>query len=362
MAALCGQGVGIGQELLDAAAEGLRALANGQVEDLTHRDQLRAVAVYLMLPANRHAQGTGSRRRPLLASIAHLVARMSRIGRTALRDLLADECGDVRVLRDFLVPNVRTLAEDTIRALGQQQWLAGQLWEVVAQLQLQRPLWEAVLLLQVLASASEQAAHLLEVDVRGEEVAAVSGSSPLPQYVSTSLSVAVGGRANVGLVDASVFQLAALAEGCIPPEVDFWLFQEHALFHQITPAEVVQEPWWSDAAGMLPRRFCSFMSHANLVPTAFKQRVLQVENVLRQRLSQEQVMWPRVESVLGGGRADLSQLYFILSVSRQNLLRDTFAQMYFASPVDLRRPLRVEFTGEEAVDEGGVMREFFRLL
>jgi len=366
MAALCGQGNSIGQQLLDAAAEGLHALARGHVEDLTHRDQLRAVAVYLMLPANRHAQGTGSRRRPLLASIAHLVARMSGVGRTALRDLLADECGDVRVLRDFLVPNVRALAEDTIRALGQQQWLAGQLWEVVAQLQLQRPLWEAVLLLQVLASASEQAARLLEVDVRGEEAAAAisaSGSGSLAaQFVSASLSVPVGGRANIGLVDSSVFQLTALAEGCIPPEVDFWLFQEHALFHQITPSEVVQEPWWCDAAGMLPRRFCSFMSHANLVPTTFKQRVLQVENVLRQRLSQEQVMWPRVESVLGGGRADLSQLYFILSVSRQNLLRDTFAQMYFASPVDLRRPLRVEFTGEEAVDEGGVMREFFRLL
>eukprot|EP00403_Amphidinium_massartii_P001110 CAMPEP_0178377562 /NCGR_PEP_ID=MMETSP0689_2-20121128/3982_1 /TAXON_ID=160604 /ORGANISM="Amphidinium massartii, Strain CS-259" /LENGTH=1542 /DNA_ID=CAMNT_0019997619 /DNA_START=13 /DNA_END=4638 /DNA_ORIENTATION=+ len=365
LAQLCARGDDVCQQLLDAAAEGLQTLANGPMEDLTHGDQLRALAVYLILPANRGAQGSGTRHRPLLASIAHLVARMSGAGRTALRDLLADECGDVRVLRDFLVPHVRSLAEDTIRTLGQQQWLAGQLWEVVAQLQLQRPLWEAVLLLQVLASASEQAARLLEVDVRGvDDIATLNsnGGGPLPQNVASSLPVTVGGRASAGLLDPTAFQLLSLAEGYIPPEVDFWLFQEHALFHQMTPTEVVCEPWWSDAAGMLPRRFCSFMSHANLVPTAFKQRVLQVENVLRQRLSQEQVMWPRVESVLGGGRTDLSALYFILSVSRQNLLRDTFAQMYFASPVDLRRPLRVEFTGEEAVDEGGVMREFFRLL
>ena len=44
------------------------------------------------------------------------------------------------------------------------------------------------------------------------------------------------------------------------------------------------------------------------------------------------------------------------------LLKDTFEQMYSANPEDLRRPLRVEFRGEEAVDEGGVMREFFRLI
>merc|ERR1719310_904867 len=66
--------------------------------------------------------------------------------------------------------------------------------------------------------------------------------------------------------------------------------------------------------------------------------------------------------VLGSQRQNASAFYFILNVNRQSLLRDPFAQMYSASPVDLRRPLRVEFAGEEAVDEGGVMREFFRLL
>lgn len=166
----------------------------------------------------------------------------------------------------------------------------------------------------------------------------------------------------LALLDLTAFELTSLAEGSIPPELEFWLFQEHAQFHQITPTEVVDEPIWSDAAGMLPHRFCSFMAHANLVPIAFKQRVLQVENVLRQRLSQEQVLWPQAAMVLGGGRVDPAAFYFMLSVSRQHLLRDTFAQMYSASPVELRRPLRVEFAGEEAIDEGGVMREFFRLL
>jgi len=381
LATLCARIEGLGPALLEAAAEGLKVLAKGPTEDLTQRDQLRAVAIYMCLPPHRPVSTAGGRSsRPMLNSIAHLVMRMSGTGRRTLRDLIADECGDVRVLRDFLVPHVRSLADDAIRNAGQQPWLSGPLWEVVAQLQLQRTLWEAVLLLQVLASANEKAAHALQEDFAAtaadsnsanatKQTSVESFDSHQPSNASGEVSLAssvppISGTHRIvgSLLDPSAFQLASLAEGSIPPEVEFWLFQEHAQFHQITPTDVVDEPLWSDAAGMLPRRFCSFMAHANLVPVAFKQRVLQVENVLRQRLSQEQVLWPQAEMVLGGGRADPTAFYFMLNVRRQDLLKDTFAQMYSANPVDLRRPLRVEFTGEEAVDEGGVMREFFRLL
>jgi len=240
-----------------------------------------------------------------------------------------------------------------------------------------------VLLLQVIASACEHALMLLQPEqTNGKKQYEIPAISRASSSTSSDAIAADDGapsdnespsgrparshsQANPGrlaLLDCSAFELASLAEGCIPPELEFWLFQEHAQFHQITPTEVVDEPIWSDAAGMLPHRFCSFMAHANLAPIAFKQRVLQVENVLRQRLSQEQVLWPQTAMVLAGARADPATFYFMLSVSRQSLLQDTFAQMYSASPVELRRPLRVEFTGEEAIDEGGVMREFFRLL
>merc|ERR1719197_599918 len=103
--------------------------------------------------------------------------RMTAAGRSAFRDVLADECGDMRVLRDFLVPQVRALADDAIRHVGSQPWLAGPLWEVVAQLQLQRPLWEAVLMLQILASASEKAAELLHPGVpAGTRTSSAAGS------------------------------------------------------------------------------------------------------------------------------------------------------------------------------------------
>jgi len=385
LALLCARLEGLTQQLQEAAFEGLQVLSDGALEDLTQRDQLRVLAVYLCLPVHRHVPQTPNSRssKPTLSSkIAHIVMRMTATGRAAFRDLLADECGDMRVLRDFLVPQVRMLADDAIRHVGQQPWLSGPLWEVVAQLQLQRGLWQAVLLLQVFASACEHAALLLQPEQQATPTlhhAVMSHESSsssshvfdiVPHQSEDSSSSSpfnyqpqrAAHRARLALLDFSAFELTSLAEGCIPPELEFWLFQEHAQFHQITPSEVVDEPTWSDAAGMLPHRFCSFMAHANLAPIAFKQRVLQVENVLRQRLSQEQVLWPQAAMVLGGARADPAAFYFMLSVSRQNLLQDTFTQMYSASPVELRRPLRVEFAGEEAIDEGGVMREFFRLL
>ncbi len=32
------------------------------------------------------------------------------------------------------------------------------------------------------------------------------------------------------------------------------------------------------------------------------------------------------------------------------------------NPIDLRKQLRVEFSGEDGVDEGGLQKEFFQLL
>ena len=90
------------------------------------------------------------------------------------------------------MPQVRALADDAIRHVGQQPWLSGPLWEVVAQLQLQRGLWQAVLLLQVLASACEHAALLLRPDQATNITQALtmsresssSGSAPLVPHAS----------------------------------------------------------------------------------------------------------------------------------------------------------------------------------
>ncbi|BFZ17845.1 hypothetical protein BsWGS_20882 [Bradybaena similaris] len=52
----------------------------------------------------------------------------------------------------------------------------------------------------------------------------------------------------------------------------------------------------------------------------------------------------------------------VLTVTRQNLVHDTLQQLHGKHSAELKKPLKVVFQGEEAVDEGGVRKEFFMLL
>nr|XP_020447352.1 probable E3 ubiquitin-protein ligase HERC3 isoform X6 [Monopterus albus] len=54
--------------------------------------------------------------------------------------------------------------------------------------------------------------------------------------------------------------------------------------------------------------------------------------------------------------------YLVLHVRRNHLVSDTLRELTMYSDVDLKKPLKVIFDGEEAVDVGGVTKEFFLLL
>ncbi|KAL3312710.1 putative E3 ubiquitin-protein ligase herc4 [Cichlidogyrus casuarinus] len=51
-----------------------------------------------------------------------------------------------------------------------------------------------------------------------------------------------------------------------------------------------------------------------------------------------------------------------LTVNRNSLVKDTMNQLSSCTYDDLKKPLNVKFTDEEAVDQGGVMKEFFLLI
>lgn len=51
-----------------------------------------------------------------------------------------------------------------------------------------------------------------------------------------------------------------------------------------------------------------------------------------------------------------------IKVSRENLIHDTIDQLQNKDPSQLKKELKVKFLNEEAVDEGGVKREFFQLI
>uniref|UniRef100_A0A8C7ZD21 HECT and RLD domain containing E3 ubiquitin protein ligase 3 n=1 Tax=Oryzias sinensis TaxID=183150 RepID=A0A8C7ZD21_9TELE len=54
--------------------------------------------------------------------------------------------------------------------------------------------------------------------------------------------------------------------------------------------------------------------------------------------------------------------YILLHVRRNHLVSDTLRELTVYSDVDLKKPLKVIFDGEEAVDAGGLTKEFFLLL
>ena len=49
-------------------------------------------------------------------------------------------------------------------------------------------------------------------------------------------------------------------------------------------------------------------------------------------------------------------------IDREKILQSALQQIMTASDNDLLKPLRVVFVNEEAIDEGGVRKEFFQLL
>lgn len=44
------------------------------------------------------------------------------------------------------------------------------------------------------------------------------------------------------------------------------------------------------------------------------------------------------------------------------MIRDTITQIALHPPEDLRKELKVQFLGEEGIDQGGVQKEFFQLI
>ncbi|XP_064416275.1 probable E3 ubiquitin-protein ligase HERC3 isoform X2 [Latimeria chalumnae] len=54
--------------------------------------------------------------------------------------------------------------------------------------------------------------------------------------------------------------------------------------------------------------------------------------------------------------------FLVLHVRRSNLVSDALRELSIHSDLDLKKPLKVIFDGEEAVDAGGVTKEFFLLL
>jgi hypothetical protein len=69
-----------------------------------------------------------------------------------------------------------------------------------------------------------------------------------------------------------------------------------------------------------------------------------------------------ISEIKAAVRRDLDMNIFVyLEVNRNNLIEDTLMQLT-SGELNLRKPLKVHFIGEEGIDEGGVKKEFFQLI
>ncbi|XP_028323711.1 probable E3 ubiquitin-protein ligase HERC4 [Gouania willdenowi] len=92
-----------------------------------------------------------------------------------------------------------------------------------------------------------------------------------------------------------------------------------------------------------------------------KTTLLQTDAVMQMQLAVDQaevqnyssMFFPALESVLP---------CLILIVRRENIVGDTMEVLRKSKNVDYKKPLKVVFLGEEAVDAGGVRKEFFLLI
>jgi hypothetical protein len=60
--------------------------------------------------------------------------------------------------------------------------------------------------------------------------------------------------------------------------------------------------------------------------------------------------------------ATSAEPFFVLSIEREHMLQQALGHVAQANPLELRKPLKVSFVGEEGIDAGGVTKEFFQLL
>ncbi|CEM37763.1 unnamed protein product [Vitrella brassicaformis CCMP3155] len=96
-----------------------------------------------------------------------------------------------------------------------------------------------------------------------------------------------------------------------------------------------------------------FLAHHNLCPLPYKRKALRVE---AGRYQEEYMVRSLIQMEIP---------YFVVTVQRDNLLNTALARIMSVaqgSPHEFIKPLKIKFENEEGVDEGGVLREFYRLI
>ena len=99
----------------------------------------------------------------------------------------------------------------------------------------------------------------------------------------------------------------------------------------------------------------SFASHPFVLDPGSKARLLQIDAAYSMHREFQ-------SAYIASFFSQRTSPYLVLRVHRSNLIQDTLQQLSRYQPEEYRKPLKVQFVGEQGIDEGGVRKEFFQLL
>ncbi|KAI8084518.1 uncharacterized protein BX664DRAFT_337173 [Halteromyces radiatus] len=99
----------------------------------------------------------------------------------------------------------------------------------------------------------------------------------------------------------------------------------------------------------------SFCDYPFILNPVVKADILKIESVYQMRHELQDAFF---RALFQG----VNSPYLVLEIRRDHIIEDTLQQLEEKSIHDLKKQLRIQFVGEEGVDEGGVQKEFFQLM
>ncbi|XP_061191320.1 probable E3 ubiquitin-protein ligase HERC4 [Saccostrea echinata] len=117
---------------------------------------------------------------------------------------------------------------------------------------------------------------------------------------------------------------------------------------------------WVHRGKILPSPQIHFCDYPFIFDASAKSVLLQTDACMQMQSAYEEVQRRNFQNLFLP--IDPINPMLVLHVTRHNIVTDTLHQLSRQGPADLKKPLKVIFLGEEAVDEGGVRKEFFLLL
>ncbi|KAI9308061.1 hypothetical protein BJ944DRAFT_124404 [Cunninghamella echinulata] len=99
----------------------------------------------------------------------------------------------------------------------------------------------------------------------------------------------------------------------------------------------------------------SFCDYSFILNPVVKADILKIESVYQMRHELQDAFF---RALFQG----VNSPYLVLEIRRDHIIEDTLQQLEEKSIHDLKKQLRIQFIGEEGVDEGGVQKEFFQLM